>query len=222
MKIQRIWSGGGTTSINFSNAIGDLLIMFAFRDGSTTNPTVPADWTTITNTYDGTSCSISMAYRIATTADIASGTWTNANVVVGVVYRAVVSSGVPVGTVANNAGTNNTINYPARALAVSNIIGSSWFVAFAGHRSADTTLEIPPANMGLVLSYPVASAEGCIFDTNGYAPANWPSTNVTITGTASGWITAVIEIKAEGEKLNNFNFPTSVSAGVISITEKLK
>jgi len=67
-----------------------------------------------------------------------------------------------------------------------------------------------------------SSSEVSGFDTNGYATADWPSTNVTIGGTDSGWITAIIEIKAQGLVINNFQFPSAVSAGILSVTEKIK
>lgn len=223
MAIERVGSAGGTTTLTFpTHKIGDLLIIFAFRDGSTTNPTIPSGWTLITNTTDGTSCSISMAYRIATVTNTSSGTWTNASRIIGVIYRGQAAIDNPLGTFQPSAGTAASVNYAADALANSNVIGSSWFAAFAGHRSIDTNLGNPPANMSMVLNEVDATCEMAIHDTNAPAIANWPSTNVAVGGTASGWITVVIEIKAEGNKLNNFAFPKSASAGIISITEKIK
>jgi hypothetical protein len=226
MAISFVGSAAGTTTFTSpTHKIGDLFIAFAFRDGSTTNPTIgTAGWTSITNTTDGTLCSVSAAWKRATTTSEASGTWTNASRIVCVVYRGQLSSGTPIGTFAPGAGTTDPVNYAARALTNSNVIGSSWFVAFAAHRSVDTSLETPPTNMFLRQNNVDATAECSAFDTNGPATANWPSTNVTVNGTASGWQTMVIEIKAQGLQLNNYKFPScSVgNTGIISLSEKIK
>jgi hypothetical protein len=220
-----------STSITIpTHKIGDLIIMFAFRDGSATNPTIgtgsPTVWTSITSTTDGTSCSVSMAWKIATSTAELSGTWTNATDLVCLVYRGHLSSGTPIGTFAPGSGTTNTVNYAARTLTKSNIIGDSWFIAFAGHRSADTTLESPPTNMALISGSALvaSSSEVAAFDTNGPAPQDWPSTNVSISGTASGWQTEVIEIKVEPWIVNNYKFPSSSvgNTGIISIGEKIR
>lgn len=214
MALQLIGSAAGTTTLTFpTHKIKDLLIIFAFCDGSVTNPTIGSGFTNITNTLDGTLCSVSMGYRIATVTNTSSGTWTNASRIVGVVLRGQQSntSGTPLGSVAGTSGTTNTVTYTARTLAASGVIGSSWFLGFAGHASVDTTLESPPSGMTLIRNDVDATAEVSVFATTGtmeggYGPAvgNWPSTNVSLTGTASNWITAVIEVKADAQEFNNY------------------
>jgi len=49
-----------------------------------------------------------------------------------------------------------------------------------------------------------ATAEVAGFDTNGLATGNWPSTNVSISGTASNWQTVVIELKAQPTAFENY------------------
>lgn len=232
MGVQFIGAMGGTTSFTaVTHRIGDLFICMAFADGSTTNPTIgTAGWTTITNTTDGTSCSISAAWKVATTNAEASGTWTGATRLICGVWRNVLNTATPIGTFAAGAGTTNTVNYAARTLAASNVAGASWFAAFAAHRSTDTTLESPPANMTLRLDEVDANCEMALFDTNGPATGDWPSTNVTITGTASGWQTMVLEIKANS--ITNENYKTGFGVpivngvgqnnGVISFGERIR
>lgn len=217
-----------TVTIPTGHIIGDIMIIFAFRDGSTTNPTVPAGWTTITNTTDGTLCSVSMGYKVALSTAETSGTWSNATELVCIVYRGWLNltGATPFGTIAVNAGTlNSGFNYAARTLAASGVTGSSWFIAFAGHRSTNTALETPPSGMALASSIAGATAEAAGFDTNGIATANWPSTNVTIGGTDSGWQTVVLELKANGNQINNFAFARDTNTGdtgILSFTEKIK
>lgn len=222
MALTFIGSANGTTSVTMpTHRVGDFLIGFAFRDGSTTNPTIPAGWTNVTNTTDGTLCSLSIGYKVARSSSETSGTWTSASrmIVVNYRYQQSNSSATPLGTISAGSGSTNTVNYAARALARSNVIGSSWFIAFAGHTSVDTTLESPPAGMVLRDNSVDATCEVAAFDTNGPATANWPSTNVSISGTASNWQTVVVELKADGQELENYkHFSASVgNTGIISI-----
>lgn len=237
MALQLIGSAAGTTTLTFpTHAIGDLLVIFAFRDGSTTNPTIGSGFTNITNTTDGTTCSVSMGYRVATVTNTSSGTWTNASRIVGVVLRGQqsISSATPFGTITGTAGTTNTLTYGARALASSGVTGSSWFLAFIGHRSVDVTTETPPSGMTLIRNDVDATAETSCFATSnragtGYGPAiaNWPATNVSASGTASGWVSVVVEVKADGGELESrkyFNTPnnsTGANAGVLSFSERI-
>jgi hypothetical protein len=207
MAISRIGSASAeatTITIPSGHRVGDLMVIFAFRDGSTTNPTIPAGWTNITNTTDGTLCSVSMGYKRCTSTSETSGTWTNATALVCMVYSGAISSSNPFGSVAASSGSTNTVNYAARALASSGVTGSSWFLAFAGHTSVDTTVETAPSGMTMQTNTAGATAEVAGFDTNGLATGNWPSTNVSISGTASNWQTVVIELKAQPTAFENY------------------
>lgn len=212
-----------TITIPEGHAPGDLLLIFAFRDGSAVNPGVPAGWTTITATTDGTSCSISAGWKRATSSAETSGTWTNATGVVCHVYRGALSTGTPIGTFQSSNGTTNTVTYPAVTLAKN--AGSDRIAAFIGHRSTDTTIETPPTGMILQTNTVGATAEYAGFDTgNSPYDANWPSTNVSISGTASGWVTMILEVFAEPWVIENYK---SISArlgntGIISVVEKLR
>lgn len=233
--ISLVGSAAGTTTFTSpTHRIGDIFICFAFRDGSTTNPTIPGGWTSITNTTDGTTCSVSAGWKRATSTGETSGTWSNATRVICIVLRGCLDNGTPIGTFAPTAGTTNTVTYTSRNLNSSNITGASWFIAFAGHRSVDTTLESPPTGMTLVSSDVDANAETACFATTGtggqtYGPAtaNWPSTNVSISGTASGWQTMVIEVFADGGELESRKYLTSTpnstgaNAGVLSFSERI-
>jgi hypothetical protein len=211
-------SANATTVTIPTHKIGDLIIIFAFRDGSTTNPTIGSGFTTLTNTLDGTSCSVSVGYRIATATNTTSGTWTNATDLICLVYRGQLNTGTPLGTFTGTAGTAASVTYGAVTLVNK---GGSWVIAFAGHRSINTSLETPPANMSLVIDQLDATMESAAFHQN-CPHINWPSTDVAVGGTASGWITFVIEIFAQGFVLNNYKFAKANSSSGISVTEKIK
>jgi hypothetical protein len=220
MALQYIGSANGTTTLTFpEHKIGDVLIIFAFRDGSTINPTVGAGFTSITTTADGTSCSASIGFRIATVTNTASGTWTNASRVVGLVYRNQQTNIVtPFGTGTYTSNTTNTYTYGARAMSAVSVRGSAWFIAFAGHTSIDQNLQDPPSGMVLRDNSVDATCEVSAFDTNGAVTTDWPATNVALTGTVGNGVSAVIELRADGQEMENYKTIGALgNAGVISV-----
>lgn len=220
-----------TITIPTGYIVGDAIFIFAFRDGSAINPTLPAGWSLITQTLDGTSCSATCGIRIAQTLGETSGTWTNATDLVCVIYRGISQSNPNALTrVIGSNGTTNTVTYGAAQLATPGQGGHEWFLAFAGHRSADTTLETAPSGMTLIANSNIvgSSSEACAFDTNSVATADWPSTNVTITGTASGWVTLVVNPTAAPLNINNYMFGTNTpntsgsNPGILAFGERVK
>lgn len=194
MPISYVGQAVGTTSATLpSFQSGDIAIVFAFRDGSTTNPTVPAGWTNITNTADGTSCSASVGWRRLTPTDTTTGTWTNASRVCVGVYRGCEPFITPVGGGANSAGTTTTTTLAA--VTMTRTDGTSWVVGAIGHRSVNTDLETAFTGMTNRANGVNATAEASLHDTNG-GVASWSSTNRTITGTASGWVSRTVELLA--------------------------
>lgn len=183
-------TGAASATLPSFNA-GDLAIVFAFRDGSTTAPSLPAGWTNILTRGTTTSCSQRVGYRQLVSGDTTTGTWTNATSVVVLVYRSSVAAVVP-GASASNGGTTNTVNFPALTMQIAD--GSSWVAGFIGHRSTDTTIETAPAGMTNRANVQDATDEASGHDTNGGVAA-WSSTNQTITGTASGWQSATVEVR---------------------------
>ncbi len=191
MAISYVSSGTGTNSIASmpSHQAGDLLIFFAYRDGSTTNPTLPAGFTSIT-APDGTSSSTTVGYKIAASGSETSGTWTNATSLICHVYRSSSGSVFP-GAVATNTGSSTTVNYPA--LTLNNTGGSSWVLGFAGCNQSNMSLETAPSLMTNRSTVSDATDEAAGADTNG-GVTSWSSTNVSVGGTSGPWTTAVIEI----------------------------
>lgn len=197
MAITRIGSATGTTSCTLpTHQAGDLIIIFAFRDGSTTAPSLPANYWNITNNGANT-CSMRVGYRIAPSAGTSSGTWTNATSVIGVVYR-----GARVGSFAVGGAASTTVNYPARTLLYSN--NTSWVVGAAGHRSIDTNVQNAPSGMTNVNSVLDATDELAVHDTNGTV-SSWSSTNVSVGGTSSGWRSCVVELVDAGTAILGYD-----------------
>ena len=210
--IARTGSCGGTTSCTDSaTATGDLKLVFAYRSGNVTPPTLPAGWTTITTiatTATGTVGSVRIGCNVSSSSgDTGSGTWTNSSELTLLSYSGTaVTSTASCNTggignfVTNNAKASTTANFPVMPLGDLNNV--SWIVGFAADSAAvvgDPTglTQVTSAGTG-----PSVSAK----DSNATA-TTWASANVTVT--SSTWLTAVLEIRAP-------------SAAVVSIVQRVK
>jgi hypothetical protein len=170
-----------------THASGDVLYMFAFRDGTAVAPTVPAGWTQI-GSAAANSCAAILAYKIAASSSETSGTWTNASELVCQVYSGAYGKDF---TFAFQTGSSATVTYPA--LPLINTSGSSLVAAFGGHRSINGSMGTAPTGMTQRANREGATADAAGFDTNG-GVTSWSSQNVASGETASGYITCVVEV----------------------------
>jgi surface protein len=168
---------------------GDLILAFAFRDGSTTLPTHPTGWTSI-DTAAANTCSARVSYKVAASSSETTGTWTSATTVIFLVYR-----GVNITNITNidteSTGSGTTVTYNANSFWQ----GLSRLVAFAGHRSTNTALETPPGDLSLVVNVVDATDEAAAFQSTVDNYGNWTSTDVSVGGTSSGWITFTLRLR---------------------------
>lgn len=183
-------SAGATTITIPAHEVGDLLVIFAYRDGNNNAPSLPADWTNIGTANGGASNSSRLAYRIATVTNTSSGTWTNATGLVVHVYRGQNVS-TPIGGDGNVGGNSTTVIYPNLTMTQGD--GTSWVAGFAGHRSTDTTLETDPGGMTNRTNFVNGTNEVSGHDTNS-GVSSWLPTNVSVGGTLSGWRARTLEI----------------------------
>ena len=199
MAISYIGSATGTNSIASmpTHQAGDLLLFFAYRDGSTTAPSLPSGYTnkltdSCTEFEDG---STRVGYKIAASGSETSGTWTNATSLICHVYRGVDQT-TPLGGSSSYSWDdvgNNTINYRAITMAVAT--GTSWVAGFAGINATNTNLQNAPTGMTNRTNVVDATDEASGHDTNG-GVSSWTTKTVSAEGTNSGWCSAVVEILA--------------------------
>ena len=190
MAIEFIGSASGVSSAGLpAHQAGDLLLAFAYRDGSTSAPSAPSGWTTISSASGSNSNSARLAYKFATTDAESSGSWSNATSLIVHLYRGVIE----IGAHSFATGSGTLVTYPALPLQADD--GSSWVAAFAGHRSTNTALESEPAGLTLRESVVDSTDEACGFDTNG-GVSQWGAQQVSVGGTASGWFSRVVELRA--------------------------
>ena len=183
-------SAEATTVTIPAHQAGDLIIMFAYRDGSATVPTQPAGWVTIQGGAGANTNAARMGWQIATSSSTSSGTWTSATELIVLIYRGI-NKTTPVGGSAETGNTGSTVTYPAVTMVDAS--GNSWVVGAAGHRSINTTIETPPSGMINRVDQAGATAEAAAHDTNG-GVTGWSGTNVSVGGTSSGWRSITVEL----------------------------
>ena len=178
---------------------GDLVLTFAYRNASTTAPSLPASNTTVFASSGGTTNSFRVYCRIASSSgDTGTGTATNATGIVSVAY-----SGTPTTTTANcatqaialgvvgaaNAQTaTGATSATYSGLTTSSGTTSSWIVGFMG--DTVSTDDCTPTGMTIVGSL---AGNTQVADTNA-AVATWSQKTCSIT--SATYRTFTVEVLA--------------------------
>ena len=106
------------------------------------------------------------------------------------VYR-----GVNIANITNidtqSTGSGTTVTYNANGFWQ----GLSRLVAFAGHRSTDTSLGTAPGTLTLIVNPADATDQAAAFHSTVDDFGNWTSTNVSVGGTSSAWITFTLRLR---------------------------
>lgn len=177
---------------------GDLLLVTAFVNNSSTAPTLATGFTSINTSVNSagagsTRTALNSGWNTAATSSSDSGSWTGATQVIMQVYRG--QSASPIGNNATQGGSNSgtLVTYGADTLTVTD--GSSWFAAFAVRNTAQALMSTAPSSMTNRQSVP-ATPFAAGHDTNGPTASNWPSTDVTGFSASAKFTSIVIEIKA--------------------------
>lgn len=173
-----------------THAAGDLLFLFAYNDGSSTIPSLPTGWLNFHNLTAATG-SYRIGFKVATSSAETSGTWTNADGVIAVVYRSNAGLVIPA-FYATNSGTTTQITYSAIQALNNRENVDQWIVGLAVMRLDTNAVETPPTGMTHRANQVGTGWEMALHDTN--ADSNsWTSTNVTVT-TSALWRTLVVQI----------------------------
>jgi hypothetical protein len=121
-------AAGSSVTLPAFNA-GDLALVFAFRDGSNTAPTLGFGFTDVAGSGANSSSS-RVGYRVLATGDTTTETWTNATEIQVLVLRGQNSS--PIGDVRAGGASGTVVEYEAFG---PNFVGSL-MVGMVGHRTA--------------------------------------------------------------------------------------
>jgi hypothetical protein len=185
-RTQSIFNSGAATTIT-STTNGDLILVCAYSS-TTTIPTVPGGYNTITATA-GTQQAIAIGYKISTGGETTIGTWTNASWNDVGVYSGVSA----IGTVsALQSGSSTSATIAAVTLQVAT--GTSWVVALIGAKSNSGTWPTP---VGTLSRWPDATNINNTvvgYDTNA-GVSTFAGTSATVSPT-SRWFSMTIELLA--------------------------
>ncbi len=165
---------------------GDVILVMAYNNASTTIPTLASGYTSVdTQAPGGSSNAARLAWKISDGTETTSGTWTNATQVVVLIYGGVKSS--PVGAFLASTGNSASLSYATLTLNVTS--GSSWVAgvgaakgATAGMNGTTTALTSSRTN--------VTTANG--LDTNA-GVTSFAAQTLSVTGSGR-WITWSVEI----------------------------
>lgn len=177
-----------TTNVNFGTAptAGDLIIVMAHRDGSTTPPTKVTGYTTIDNTTGANTNSAILAFKFSDGTETGTGTWTNATSVTTLIYR---NAGLGGWAKTRTAGTTSPMTYGT--LTMQNTSGTSWVAGMGATKgSTDVGTNAPSGMTTRTSATDIAS-----FDT-GAGVASWSAQTAAVNGTPSGTISYTLEILA--------------------------
>lgn len=190
-------NSSATTSVTIpSHNIGDMIVLFAFKDSGTTAPTKPAAsgtvpaYVDIDNPGPSNSCAGYTSYFIATATNTTSGTWTNATGMVAVVLSGV-EQRLPLGGHALSGGTA-TNSATAPAITMTTPSGTGAVLEFYGSRLV-TAWGSPPAG------YVSLTSVGEVCCNNKTDTTSDGSIAQTNTAASGGYQGAAVEIIATGK-----------------------
>lgn len=184
---------------------GDLIIVCALRTSSSSNAVVPSGWTLIGVNAGLNSDNLTIAYRIATSAATVSGTWTDAEFMVAVVYRDSVNylaAGYRNGS-RSVVGGSTTPSFTAKLAWNSNTVpgsesirmvqATSWVVGIVSSTSNAVSLVPVPSGMtNRVAATGASTRQIAVHDTNSNV-SSWTSATSTLSS-AVPWITSVFDL----------------------------
>lgn len=202
MSISYVNSATGTDTVTLpAHQVGDFIVLFAFRDGNNTQPTIPSGngWVTIQDAAGASTCSMVAVGKIATTTSETVGTFTNATSTIAGVYRGVDGT-TPFIDYRQTGGSATLCNIPALdgASSGNSFNGSgrtAWVVSFLGHRDAVAGNIGVNAPSGMVLrTYVVDGTDrAALYDTDSDV-TSFNSRTVGIAGGSSGYRSFSVEL----------------------------
>jgi hypothetical protein len=175
---------------------GDLIMILAARYGSSTLPTIPSGWN-VSNILADNVAPIRVAplgWKVASSSSETSGTWTNANLLMAVVYRDDTNIYVP--GIWNRTSTRNSTSITYPSLTAYNI--------------ATTTLKI---------NNPQSVILGIISITENTGVGSAAPSNMTNRATFAGASTGYLAIHDTGSELSAYSATTATAASAINAVQ---
>ena len=205
---------GATITLPTGWQAGDLALVFAFRDGSTTAPSLATGFTTITTgsaTIGTTNASALLAYRVLQVGDGSlTFTFTNATEHEILVLRGTATSNPIVAKFVANGGSSNTMSYSGLT---GGTLSSSWITGFGGHRTATDVNTRTVTGMTIRSASTTTLGMHSMTGTTSFTSRNWSTVN-----NRSRWVTIVAEILESTDPTftvapNNLDFSFAYTGG---------
>jgi hypothetical protein len=176
-----------------THATNDLITVFAYNNANTTLPTLPSGWV---NQYSSQSTTgWRVGYKIAASSGETSGTWTNAEGLIALVYRPTAGGLVLPGFNFTAGGTSTTITYQAMQSNLERVNSvDRWMIALAATRTADSSVETAPASFTNRSSALGATWEIAAHDSNGTLGSYGSGATVVAGGTSAVFRTLLIQL----------------------------
>ena len=169
-----------------AHVIADMLIGYAYRNGSNTAPTLPTDTTVVQLATAGANTnSIRVWWKWADSTGESGGTAANATHAIVACYRGAKGFGAIGGP---TAASGNSLSYTGATKVNSG--NDSWWVGIGSHRTA-SNVETAPSGMFNVVSVG-SGPESALHDTNG--PVSGWSTAAAGVNASSGNYTLALEL----------------------------
>ena len=134
-KVGAAFAAASSVALPGGWSVGDLAVVYAYRNNSTTPPSLPSGWTEITGSTGANANSRRVGYRVLQSGDTNTGTWTNATAIEVIVLSGQ-NSNQPIGSVASGGDNTTTLTSPADS-PLQHADGSSWVLVFAGSKATN-------------------------------------------------------------------------------------
>jgi hypothetical protein len=183
-------SANDTPAAPTGHQTGDLLLAFAYRDGGTTVPTLPAGWTSLSSAGANNNAFL-LAYKVATSSAETIGTFTGATNTVIQCYRGG-SATTPIGNVSPvAAGSSGQSSIPASSWSLQSP-GTSWVAYFGGSRSASSDMDTVANRIG----HTNATSGSDVGGNDTYGPVTTLSNLSAGSSGGTFWYAIAVELKA--------------------------
>lgn len=218
MALSRISSGAGG-AFTGSYATGDLPVILAYNNSSTTIPSTPTGYTQLTSASNSSGGATAMAvfYKVATSGSETYPTITNATSSSWAIYTGQAATPFVQTSGQTSVGGSATISYSG--IAAFQNPAADWVLCFGCcNASSALTGSHPPTATTLVSGTEVSGSgvDIAIFDTN--AAVSSYSFNSKTLSAAVGWMTKTTELVAAATAtgISNALLPQTISQPILS------
>src|SRR5215472_19136180 len=204
-RIQAVSANANNAALTSTNP-NDLIVVFAYSDGTAAVPSLASGFTSLQTGSSGgaVKCGFILGYMLSAGGDTSTGTWTGATQVTCIVFRGVDTT-TPVGASAKVVGsTSTTLSYPALTLQITT--GTSWVFGGGGATAATSGMNGNAGVLANQTSVTIANA----LDTNG-GVASFAAQSLTTVGTTKS-CQATCEIRQGAAQFTAADAPTTAES----------